>query len=54
MRNVLLFITLVGTLLAVDTFAFDGRYRRAFWLEAAYQGQKFRYDVDDLLRNLNF
>jgi hypothetical protein len=36
----------------VDTFYYDGRYRQAVWQKVDYQGQKFRYQVDLLVRKV--
>ena len=55
MRKFLFLSVLIGGLLVVDAVAFDGRYRRAAWLEADHQVQKFRYEVDYFItKNLNF
>lgn len=54
MNRVLIPVVLIGGFLAVDIFAFDGRYTRAAWLEAQHQGQEFRANVDRWLRKLRF
>jgi hypothetical protein len=52
MRSFLILIVLVGTLWAIDVFAFGGRYRTAVWQEGNYQGQTVRYVIRDWLKKL--
>jgi hypothetical protein len=47
-------ILIVGVLLAIDTFAFHGDYRRAAWLEAQDQGKKINDEVRQMIRKWGF
>ena len=52
MRSFLILIVLIGTLWAIDVFAFGGRYSKAVWQEANYQGETVRYGIRDWLNKL--
>jgi len=45
MRIIIILAVLIVASWAIDTSAFDGRYLRAAWQEANYQGQKVNYEV---------
>ena len=52
MRSFLILIIVIGSLWAIDTFAFGGRYRMAVWQEAYYQGQTVRNGIRNWLDGL--
>jgi len=52
MRSFLILIVLIGSLWAIDTFAFGGRYGTAVWQEAYYQGRTVRYGIQNWLKGL--
>jgi hypothetical protein len=45
MQSLLKLVVLIAILWAIDTFAFDGYYRRAAWQGTQQQGQKFSNEV---------
>ena len=53
MRAITILIVL-GSLWAVDRFAFQGRYNDAIWHGAKYQGQHFSYEVKRWLDKIRF
>ena len=40
----------LGSLWALDTVAFDGRYTRAAWQEAKFKGDAFSYEIKYMIR----
>jgi hypothetical protein len=36
---------LIGALLTLDHFVFDGQYRQATWREAKHQGEQFNRNI---------
>ena len=45
MRAFLILTVLIAAFLAIDAFAFGGRYRTTAWQYANYQGKKFINEV---------
>jgi hypothetical protein len=45
MRGFVALVIVAGVLWALDLYAFQGRYSRAAWQEANYQGQKLSDQV---------
>jgi hypothetical protein len=50
MRLLLAVGILIAVLVAGDTIAFDGRYRKIVWKEATYQAARITYQVRYFLR----
>ena len=38
-------VVILGTLWAIDTLAFEGRYTQAVWQEAKFQGQQLNSQI---------
>jgi hypothetical protein len=52
-RTILITSIVVCGLLAVDLWAFQGRYRNATWVHATTQGALFQSQIQHLLRKLD-
>ncbi len=53
MRTVLSVVILLGTLWAIDAFAYGGQYGTALWYQAKHQGEVFQYEIAYWLRRLD-
>jgi hypothetical protein len=53
MRNILVAGVVMVGLLVIDAWAFEGRYGRAVWQQAATQGAMFQSQVHYVLRKLD-
>ena len=45
-------VVIIGTLWAIDALAFDGRYTKAAWQEAKFQGQQLNSQIQYSLRKV--
>jgi hypothetical protein len=52
MRDLLLYIVVLGCLVAVDWITTEGKYSRAVWRAASEQAESARYQVEYLVEDI--
>ena len=52
MKHLLFLTYLIGVLVALDASYFDSRYRTDIWQQTKHQGEVFRREVDQRIKEI--